>query len=182
MPMRASMLVLLVALAAGMAHAADKRISLPTGDTLAIASWREGWVVGTPPDEAPPGSVVFHGGDPKKWRATIAPLAAHPTLTGDVGNLRIYVRNLGRALENGGLEVDHEQKPVDAASPRGFYVKAHDPNPELHAKSKDEAYADGYTGAITVGSKPYLFEITWNKGGEADANAALAVMKTLRVL
>lgn len=180
MPMRATLLVLLLAAVAGVAHAADKRIALSTGPTLVIG-WKEGWVVGTAPDDAPAGSVVFHGSDPKIWRVMIAPMQQHPTLTGDVGNLRIYVRNLGRALENGGLEVDHEQKPIDPASPRGFYVKAHDPNPKLHSKNKSDMFSDGYTGALNVGSRPLLFEIAWNAGGEKEAAAALAAMKTIRL-
>ncbi len=180
MSKRAALLVLLMAALAGVAGAADKRIQLSTGETITLA-WRAGWVVGRAPEDSPPGSVVFYGADPTKWRAMIAPLASHPTLTGDLGNLRIYVRNMARALENGGLDVDHEQKPVDAAKPRGFYVRAHDPNPALHAKNKEDMYADGYTGAITVGTKPYLFEVAWNEGGESDANAVLALMKTMRV-
>ncbi len=163
------------------AVAADKRISLPTGDTLTISGWRDGWVVGIAPDDSPAGSVVFHAADPTKWRAMLAPMPANPALTGDVGNLRIYVRNMARALENGGLVVEHEQKAIDPSGVRGFYVKAHDPNPALHAKSKEEMYQDGYTGALTVGSKPYLFEIAWNQGGEAEANAVLGLMKAMRM-
>jgi hypothetical protein len=159
---------LLLAGFAAVAPAADKRISLPTGDTITISGWRDSWVVG-------------HAEDPTKWRAMISPVASDPALTGDVGNLRIYVRNMARALENGGLDVDPEQKTIDPSAARGFYVKAHDPNPALHAKSKEDMYADGYTGAMKVGSKPYLFEIAWNKGGEADANVVLGLMKSLRV-
>ena len=161
--------------------AADKRITVNTGDTF-VVSWREGWTVGTAPPEAPAGTLVFHGGDSKKWRVVVAPLPPHPTLTGDIGNLRIYLRTMARAMENGGVEVEQEQKSFDGTQARGFYVKAHDPNPKAHAKKKDDPYTDGYTGAVSLNAKPYLFEVTWNPGSEADANAAFAALKTLRKL
>jgi hypothetical protein len=164
---------------AGVALAADKRIELNTGDTL-VLSWREGWMVGTPPPKSPDGAMVFHGADKTKWRVVLAPLPPHPTLTGDVGNLRIYVRNMARALENGGVSVDPEQLTFEGNSARGFYFKAHDPNPKAHAKNKDDPFTDGYTGAVSLGSRPYLFEVVWNPGSEADANAALAALKTIR--
>jgi len=112
----------------------------------------------------------------------VAPLPPHPTLTGDIGNLRIYLRNMSRMMENGGLDVEQEQKSFDGTQARGFYVKAHDSNPKAHNKKKDDPYSDGYTGAVSLGSKPYLFEVTWNPGSEADANAAFAALKTLRKL
>jgi hypothetical protein len=163
------------------AFAADKRITVNTGETF-VVNWRDNWAVGTAPPEAPDGTLVFHGGDSKKWRVVVAPLPPHPTLTGDVGNLRIYLRSMARAMENGGVEVEQEQKSFDGTQARGFYVKAHDPNPVAHAKKKDDPYTDGYTGAVSLGSKPYLFEVTWNPGSEADANAAFAALKTLRKL
>jgi len=168
-------------LATTSAFAADKRITVNTGDTF-VVSWRDGWTVGTAPPEAPEGTLVFHGGDSKKWRVVVAPLPPHPTLTGDIGNLRIYLRNMSRMMENGGLDVEQEQKSFDGTQARGFYVKAHDSNPKAHTKKKDDPYSDGYTGAVSLGSKPYLFEVTWNPGSEADANAAFAALKTLRKL
>jgi hypothetical protein len=78
--------------------------------------------------------------------------------------------------------VDPEQKSFDGTNARGFYVKAHDPNPKAHVKGKDDPFSDGYTGAVSLNSKPYLFEVTWNPGSEADANAAFAALKTLRKL
>jgi len=168
-------------LATTSAFAADKRITVNTGDTF-VVSWRDGWTVGTAPPEAPEGTLVFHGGDSRKWRVVVAPLPPHPTLTGDIGNLRIYLRNMSRMMENGGLDVEQEQKSFDGTQARGFYVKAHDSNPKAHTKKKDDPYSDGYTGAVSLGSKPYLFEVTWNPGSEADANAAFAALKTLRKL
>jgi len=161
--------------------AADKRITVNTGDTF-VVSWRDGWTVGTPPAEAPDGTLMFHGGDSKKWRVVFAPLPPHPTLTGDIGNLRIYLRTIARGLENGGLQVEQEQKSFDGSQARGFYVKAHDSNPKAHTKGKDDPYSDGYTGAVSLGTKPYLFTVTWNSGSEADADAAFAALKTLRKL
>ncbi len=62
-------------------------------------------------------------------------LPPRPTLAGDTGNLRIYVRN----------------------------------------------YTDGYTGALSISSRAYLFEVVWNKGGETAANSALAELKTVSI-
>lgn len=169
-----------LALGVASALAADKPLQV-NGDTLLI-SWKDGWSIGaTPPQPSLAGAVTIHSGDPKKWRAIIAPLPPNPTLTGDVGNLRIYVRNMARGMENGGVDVDHEQKSIDGSVAHGFYIKAHDPNPKLHVKGKDDPFSDGYTGALNIGGKPFLFEVVWNAGAEADANAALAAMKTLRL-
>src|SRR5215831_3310188 len=99
--------------------AADKKLTTDTGDAYLIR-WQESWIVDKPPADSPAGSVTFHGADPKKWRVVVSPLPPHPTLTGDVGNLRIYVRNMARALENGGLQVDTEQNSFDGLSARGF--------------------------------------------------------------
>ena len=170
-----------LSLGAGACLAADKRITVNTGETF-VVNWRDGWTVGTAPPEAPEGTLVFHGPDSKNWRVVVAPLPPHPTLTGDVGNLRIYLRTMARGLENSGVEVEQEQKSFDGTHARGFYVKAHDPNPKAHVKGKDNPYSDGFTGAVSLGSKPYVFEVTWNPGSEADANAAFSALKTLRKL
>ena len=42
-------------------------------------------------------------------------------------------------------------------------------------------YTETYTGALSINSKAYLFEVVWNKGGEAAANTALAALKTVRI-
>jgi len=174
-------LVAVLLLAAGAGLAADKRITVDTGETF-VVSWRDGWTVGSPPPEAPEGTLVFHGGDSKKWRVVVAPLPPHPTLTGDIGNLRIYLRTMARGMENSGISVEQEHKSFDGTQARGFYVRAHDSNPKAHVKGKDDPYTDGYTGAVSLASRPYLFEVTWNPGSEADANAAFAALKTLRKL
>jgi hypothetical protein len=181
MPVRKILFTLLAAGFASLALADDKRIPLDTGDSITL-SWRESWVVGAMPPGSPEvaGALVFHGPDVNKWRATIVPLPPHPTLTGDVGNLRIYVRNLARALENSGSTVDHEQKALTGGRASGFYVRAHDPKAGTR-KTNLPDFSEGYVGAIKVGTKPYLFEVFWNAGGEADANAALAALKTLRM-
>ncbi len=175
-------LVAVLALGANPCVAGDKRITVDTGDTFVI-HWRDDWQVGTAPPKSPAGILVFHGADPKKWRVTVAPLPPNPTLTGDVGNLRIYVRNMARAMENGGLQVGQDQNSFDGATAHGFYVKAHDTNPQVHAqKTKDDPFTDGYTGAVNLDSKPYLFSVVWNPGSESDANAAFAALKTIRKL
>jgi hypothetical protein len=168
-------------LGTGTAAAVEKRVTVNTGDTF-VVNWRDGWSVGTAPPEAPDGTLVFHGGDAKKWRVVVAPLPPHPTLTGDVGNLRIYLRTMSRAMENGGVQVEQEQKTFDGTHARGFYVKVHDPNPKAHVKGKDDPFSDGYTGAVSLASKPYLFEVVWNAGSEPDAIAAFAALKSIRKL
>ena len=72
------------------------------------------------------------------------------------------------------MQVDAEQSSFDGSSARGFYVKAHDGNAKAHVKNKDDPFTDGYTGAVTLNSKPYVFEVAWNPGSEADASAACA--------
>src|SRR6185503_4952140 len=134
-------------LATTSAFAADRRITVNTGETF-VVNWRDSWAVGTAPPEAPEGTLVFHGGDSRKWRVVVAPLPPHPTLTGDIGNLRIYLRNMSRMMENGGLDVEQEQKSFDGTQARGFYVKAHVLNAKAPTKKKDDPYSDGYTGAV----------------------------------
>ena len=173
---------LLVAGLVTAASAADKPITLDSGDTLTI-KWGADWVVGAPLPESPFGTVTIHGPDPLLWRMTLAPLPPHPTLTGDTGNLRIYVRNMARGLENGGVEVDAEHRTLEGANARGFYFKAHDSRKKTKAQIKQTggAYTDGYTGALSIGARPYLFEVVWNKGGETAANTSLASLKTVRI-
>jgi len=168
-------------LGAGTAMAADKRVTVDTGDTF-VLKWRDDWTVGTTPPRSLPGVLVFHGADAKQWRVVVSPLPPHPTLTGDVGNLRIYLRNMARAMENGGVTVEPEQRPFEGTAARGFYVKAHDPNPKAHVKNKDDPFSYGYTGAVNLGSKPYLFEVVWNAGSEKDASAAFEALKSIRKL
>jgi hypothetical protein len=162
--------------------AADKRVTLDTGDIVTI-KWGADWVVGTAQRQAPAGTFTVNGVDAAAWRMTIAPLPSNPTLTGDVGNLRIYVRMLARGMENGGAEVDPEQKPLDGANAHGFYFKARDTRPKTKAQIKQEggAFTDGFTGALSINSRAYLFEVVWNKGGESAANAALAALETVSV-
>jgi hypothetical protein len=186
--------VLLASLGA-VAAAADKRIPLSGGETM-IVSWNAEWVVAEPEDADPDGTVQFHGGNRDLWNVTIAPLPLHPSLTGDTGNLRIYVRTMVRALENGNVAVDHEQRTLEGGSAKGFYVKAHDvkaaalaeskgggsPNkPKTSGKPESRDYADGYVGAISIGGRPYVFEVLWNAGGEKPATAALNALRTLRI-
>jgi hypothetical protein len=177
------------------APAADKRIPLHGGEAMLI-SWNAEWVVGEAEDKDPDGTVHFHGANRDLWTVSIAPLPLHPSMTGDTGNLRIYVRTMVRALENGNVTVDHEQRTLDGGSTKGFYVKAHDvkaaalaeskgggsPNkPKASGKPKPRDFADGYIGAISIGGRPYVFEVLWNAGGEKPANAALNALRTVRI-
>jgi hypothetical protein len=182
MSFRRIILGLLLAAFAVAATAADKRFKLEGGDTLSINGGAD-WVAGETPPDSPFGTLMIHGTDKTTWRLTLAPLPPHPTLTGDTGNLRIYVRNMSRGMDNGGVQVDEEQKTLEGVNARGFYFKAHDSRPKTKAQIKATGgdYTDTYTGALSINSRAYLFEVVWNKGGEAAANAALAALKTVRI-
>lgn len=177
---------LIAASLAATAAAADKRIPLPAGEAM-IIGWNPAWAVAGLDDSDPAGTVRFNGGNRELWEVTIAPLPPHPSLTGDTGNLRIYVRSMARALENGGVTVDPEQRTLEGGNAKGFYVKAHDikassrQRPNAKSKPKQPNYSNGYIGAISVGDRPYLFEVLWNSGGEKTAEAALAAMRTVRI-
>jgi hypothetical protein len=173
---------LLLAGLATIASADARRFKLEGGDTLSINGGAD-WVVGDLLPESPFGTLTIHGADKTLWRLTLAPLPPHPTLTGDTGNLRIYVRNMSRGMDNGGVQVDEEQKALEGTNARGFYFKAHDSRPKTKAqiKATGGAYTDTYTGALSINSRAYLFEVVWNKGGETAANAALAALKTVRI-
>ena len=99
MSLRGMFMGLLLAAFAGSAGAADKSFKMEGGDTLRIKGG-EDWVVGDQIPESPFGTITLHGADKTKWRLTIAPLPPHPTLTGDTGNLRIYVIGASRVWSN----------------------------------------------------------------------------------
>ena len=182
MAMRAILYGLFLASVAMTSSAADKRVTLNTGDTVSI-KWGADWVVGTAPPQSPAGTFTVNGANPALWRMSIAPLPANPTLTGDVGNLRIYVRMMARGMENGGVEVDAEQKALDGSYAHGFYYQARDPRPKTKAQIKQVGgdFTDTFTGALSINSRAYLFEIVWIKGGETAANAALAALKSVNI-
>lgn len=173
---------LLLASLATLASAADRRFTLEGGDTLTIKGGPD-WIVGEVLPDSLFGTISLHGADKTLWRLTLAPLPPHPTLTGDTGNLRIYVRNMARGLENEGVQVDPEQKTLDGTAARGFYLKARDPRKKTKAQIKAAGgdYTDSYTGALSISSRAYLFEIVWNKGGETSANAALSALRTIHI-
>jgi hypothetical protein len=152
----------------------EKRFALPAGQTMVI-KWSAGWADIAPPTGAPVGTVAFSGPDASKMRAMLVPMPPDPNFTGDSGNLRIVARNMARELEDSGGEVDHEQKPIEGANVRGFYVKATDHKP------KPGEFSFIYAGPIAIGTRPYVFQILWNAGGEAAANNALAALKTVRI-
>ena len=182
MSFRGIVLGLLLAAFAVSASAADKRFKMEGGDTLSIKGGDD-WVMGEQLQDSPFGTLTIHGPDKTQWRITFAPLPPHPTLTGDTGNLRLYVRSLARAMDNGGVQVSEEQKEIAGASARGFYFKAHDSRKKTkqQIKATGGEYTDGYTGALSINSRAYLFEVVWNPGNEAAANAALAAIKTVRI-
>lgn len=166
--------VLPLAVAADKPAAAEKRFALPGGQTLVI-KWSAGWADIAVPVGAPVGTVTFGGPDASKMRVMLVPLPPDPNFTGDPGNLRILARNLARELEDSGGEVNHEQQALEGPNMRGFYVKGIDHKP------KPGEFSFIYAGPLVISAKPYVFQILWNAGGEAPANAALAALKTVRI-
>lgn len=182
-----SLLLAWVAIACSMvftaaADAADRKVPTDEGETFNFRNWGADWVVGDPIKEAPPGTITVHGPDANLWRLTLAPLPPHPSLTGDVGNLRMYVRMMARGIEDTGATVNPEHKSI-AGSSSGFYFKvmytATKAKKQIRLQGGD--YAEGFTGALSIGGRPYLFEALWNKGGEAAGNAALTSLKGLSI-
>jgi hypothetical protein len=177
-----SLLLVLIVLTSGTALAADKRVPMDTGDTFVI-NWGADWEVGVPLPKSPPGTVTIHGPDAKLWRLTFAPLPLHPTLTGDTGNLRIYVRTLARGMENAGVRVEPDHQEIAGARSRGFYFKASDTRKKTKAQIEQAGgeYTQAWTGALSLSSRAYLFGVEWIEGGEVAAKAALAAVKTARI-
>jgi len=174
---------LLLALLATMASAAERQFKLDGGETLSINAGTD-WIQGKLPENSPYGTVTLHGPDSTIWRLTLMPLPPDPTMSGDPGNLRIYVRNLARAIEDSGSQVNEEQIALEGVAMRGFYFKVHDSRPKPKAQVQEQEmgeYVDGYMGALSVNSKVYLFDVLWNKGGEVAAKNALATLKTARI-
>lgn len=42
-------------------------------------------------------------------------------------------------------------------------------------------FTDGYFGALSIGGRPYIFEVSWIAGGVAAANTALAAINAIRI-
>jgi hypothetical protein len=163
-----------LAVAADQPSSAEKRFALPAGETLVI-KWTAGWADIAAPAGAPAGTVTFSGPDPSKMRVMLVPMPADPNFTGDAGNLRILARNMARELEKSGGVVDPEQKALEGTNVRGFYVKGVDRNP------KPGEFTFIYAGPLAIGSRPYVFQVLWNEGGEAAANNALTALKSARI-
>ena len=182
MSFRAFAIACLLALPAGISTAADKSITLDTGQVFTI-NWGTDWVVGANPPDSPPGMITINGPDAALWRIAVGPMPPHPTLTADPGNLRMYLRMMTRGMENAGIQVDSEHRPIDGRAAHGLYVKAHDGHKKTKAEIRKAGgdFTDTYIGALSIGGKPYLFEVSWVAGGEAPANTALAAIKTIRI-
>lgn len=180
--LRRLLCIALCAVLAPAAGAADKRIPLDTGQTFVI-NWGADWVVGTNLPESFPGTVTIHGPDTTQWRLIVTPLPPHPTLTGDIGNLRIYVRTMARGLENGGVQVDPEHRAIDGPSAKGFYFQGQDKRKKTKAQIKKTGgeFTDTYLGALNINTKAYLFEVVWIAGSESAAKSALAAVRTIRI-
>jgi hypothetical protein len=153
---------------------AEKRFALPAGQSLVI-KWSAGWTDIAAPAGVPAGTVAFSGPDATKMRVMLVPLPPDPNFTGDAENLRTITRNMARELEESGGAVNHEQLAIEGPNVRGFYVKGIDHKP------KPGEFSFIYAGPLAIGSRPYVFQILWNAGGETSANAALAALKTVRI-
>lgn len=182
MILRALLLTTLLATLAGAAIAADRRVTLDTGDVFTI-SWGEDWVVGTNPPASLPGAITIHGPDDTLWRIGVTPLPPHPSLTADPGNLSMYMRMAARGMEQSGIEVEAGHKSIESRSVSGIYVKVYDGHKKTKAEIRKAGgdFKNGYVGALSIGGRPYLFEVLWNAGGEAAANKALGAIKTIRI-
>jgi hypothetical protein len=197
--MKARTMLLGLLLAVGsLAAAADQRIPLPGGEVMTLP-WDPSWAVAPNEDKDPHGTVRFNNGSRGLWEVSLAPLPPHPSLTADTGNLRIYLRSMIRLLENGGVTVEQEHRNFEGGTAKGFYVRAHDVkaaalretksgtsnNAGIPTKSTNKPkpldYSDGYVGAISIGGRPYVFEVLWNAGGEKPASAALTALRSVRI-
>lgn len=178
---RTLLTILLLALPAA-TFAADKSVSLDTGDVFTI-NWGAGWVVGANAPGSSPGTITINGPDARLWRIAVGPLPPHPTLTADPGNLRMYMRMWARGMENSGIQVEPEHKEIRGRDLSGIYVKVHDGHKKTKAEIRKAGgdFTDGYVGALSIGGRPYLFEVSWISGGETAANTALAAVKTIRI-
>ena len=163
-----------LAVVAGQSGPAEKRFALPTGKTL-IIGWATGWVDIAAPQGSPPGTVTFGGPDASRMRVMIVPMPPNPNFTGDDGNLRILMRNMAHEMEASGGEVNHDQVAIEGPNVRGFYVRGIDHKP------KPGEFTFIYAGPLSISSRPYVFQILWNAGGESAANNALAALETARI-
>jgi hypothetical protein len=178
---RALLWTLLLALPS-VAMAADKSVTLDTGEVFTI-NWGSDWVVGTNPPGSPQGTITINGPDATRWRIAVGPLPPHPSLAADPGNLTMYMRIWARGMENAGIQVDSEHRPIQGRNLSGVYVKVHDGHQKTKAEIRKAGgdFSDGYVGALSIGGRPYLFEVSWIPGNEAAANTALAAVKTVRI-
>src|SRR5262245_39815320 len=108
MSFRGMLMGCLLSVSALSAHAADKSVTLDTGEVFTI-NWGADWVVGTNPPDAPQGTITINGPNATIWRIAVGPLPPHPSLAADPGNLRMYMRIWARGMENAGIAVDPEQ-------------------------------------------------------------------------
>jgi len=182
MSLHTFVLACLLAVPAAAASAADKSITLDTGQVFTI-NWGADWVVGANPPASPPGTITINGPDARSWRIAVGPLPPNPSLAADPGNLRMYLRIMARGMENAGIQVDPEHRPIDGRAAHGLYVKAHDGHQKTKAEIRKAGgdFTDTYIGALSIDGRPYLFEVSWIAGGESAANVALAAIKTIRI-
>jgi hypothetical protein len=182
MPLRTFVFACLLVLPAGAVVAAERSIPLDTGQVFTI-NWGADWLVGGNPPDSPPGTLTINGPDARLWRIAVGPLPPNPSLAADPGNLRMYVRIMARGMENAGIQVDPEHHSIDGRAAHGLYVKAHDGHKKTKAEIRKAGgdFTETYIGALSIGGRPYLFEVSWIAGGESAASSALAAIKTIRI-
>jgi hypothetical protein len=85
------------------------------------------------------------------------------------------MRNMVHEMEASGGEVNHDQMSIEGPNVRGYYVKGIDHHP------KPGEFTFICAGPLSISSRPYVFQILWNAGGESAATNALAALKTVRI-
>ena len=153
---------------------AEKRFALPAGESLVI-KWSAGWTDMAPPPSTPPGTVSFAGPDSSKMRVMLVPMPPNPKFTGEAENLRISRATWRASWRRAAARSTTSRLAIEGPNVRGFYVKGVDHKP------KPGEFSFIYAGPLSISSRPYVFQILWNTGGETAANAALAALKSVRI-
>lgn len=152
---------------------AEKRFALPAGGSL-VMKWASGWAGIAPPPSVPAGTVSFSGPDASRMRVLLMPVPTEAGFTSEFESLRTLTSNVARELATSG-EVDKLHRTIEGPNMRGLYVKGVDLPP------KPGEFSFIYSGAIAIDARPFVFQILWNAGGEANAEAALVALKTVRI-
>jgi hypothetical protein len=102
----------------------------------------------------------------------------HPRQPGKIsnGDLRILVQDLRREVVSQGGEISGDLQEISGGNVIGYYVRSVDP--KLGASD----YKYQYIGYVVVGQAiPVEFSILWSRGGDSQANRALAAVRNMRL-